>query len=268
MFCHVAKLFFDSSRPRSPSGDSHCQLHTLHFLLLQSTSTSPSTSTITSTSFLPATQPLIFEEDIIIIYYLSLKIIDHNFPPFLPFLSEYQHQWYLWLLFRALSDYHIIFTFLTESFVKPAVDKCSSHSYVHRSLQDCVDVLLDLRQPIRVNPVWSWTLRGADMKRSNCVGSELSTLVYRSTLRTLWVTLAAPLTQSTVLLGHPCGPALWQFSHKMWCEYEANVPQDVSIFCLSALNWPIDQSKEDFHILLWYFVGHDFFPFLLAVLKI
>ena len=128
-----------------------------------------------------------------------------------------------------------------------------------RSLQNCVDVLLDLLQPIRVNPVWSWTLRGADMKRSNCVGSELSTLVSCSTLRTLWVTLAAPLTQSTVLLGHPCGPALWQFSHKMWCQYEANVPQDVSIFCLSALNWSIDQSKENFHILLWYFVGHDFF---------
>ena len=130
---------------------------------------------------------------------------------------------------------------------------------VHRSLQNCVYVLLDLLQPIRVNPVWSWTLRGADMKRSNCVGSELSTLVSFSTLRTLWVTLAAPLTQSTVLLGHPCGPALWQFSHKMWCQYEANVPHDVSIFCLSALNWPIDQSKENFHILLWYFVGHDFF---------
>ena len=147
------------------------------------------------------------------------------------------------------------------------MDIYTSHSYVHRSLQDWVDALLDLRQPIRVNPVWSWTLRGADMKRSNCVGSELSTLVYRSTLRTLWVTLAAPLTQSTVLLGHPCGPALWQFSHKMWCEYEANVPQDVSIFCLSALNWPIDQSKEDFHILLWYFVGHDFFHSFLQCLR-
>ena len=49
--------------------------------------------------------------------------------------------------------------------------------------------------------------------------------------------------------GSPFGPALWRFSHKMWCHDDANLPSDVSFKVkASILSWKSTIGKMTFSL--------------------
>ena len=96
--------------------------------------------------------------------------------------------------------------------------------------------------PCRISSMSSWifanqlestpcdlTHEEAPMKRSGqtLLGQGGGSLCLAQPLRTLWVT-AAPLHHLAASLGHLFGPALWQFSHKMWYHDDAKITSDVS----------------------------------------